>query len=102
MKNILVKMINKLLVLFKPVSTDEFDLNNRVYKAYYETGQLEREKPIVRGKRHGIEKCYFKTGKLLSETPYVNGKRHGISKTYYMNGQLSFEELWVNDYQNFG
>ena len=102
MKNVLVKMINKLIGLFTSISTDEFDLNNHVYKEYYETGELKREKPIVRGKRHGIEKCYHKSGKLLSEMPYVNGKRHGISKTYNTNGQLYFEEMWVEDYQNFG
>ena len=76
MKNVLVKMINKLLGLFKPVSTIELDPNNHVYKEYYENGKLESEKS------------------------YVRNERHGISKTYHMNGQLLKEEMWVNDYSD--
>ena len=97
MKNILIKMINKLLGLFTPVSTDELDLNNHVYKEYYETGQLKKEKPIVKGKRHGIEKEYYKNGKLLSEISYVKGKKHGIEKEYHINGQLLSEIQYVRD-----
>ena len=97
MKNIFTKMINKLLGLFKPVSTIELDFNNHDYKEYYETGQLKRENPIVRGKRHGIEKEYYKNGKLLSEIPYVKGKKHGIEKEYYINGQLLSEIQYVRD-----
>ena len=97
MKNILVKMINKLSGLFKPVSTVELDFNNHVYKEYYDTGQLKNEKPIVKGKRHGIEKEYYKNGKLLSEIPYVKGKKHGIEKEYHINGQLLSEIPYVRD-----
>ena len=97
MKNILIKMIDKLLGLFTPVSTIELDFNNHVYKEYYETGQLKKEKPIVKGERHGIEKEYYKNGKLLSEIPYVKGKKHGIEKEYHINGQLLSEIPYVSD-----
>lgn len=63
MKNILIKMINKLLGLF--TSTDEVDFKNHVYKEYYKNGKLKREKPYVRGKKHGIEKEYYESGQLI-------------------------------------
>ena len=67
MKNILVKMFNKMSGLFKPVSTIKLDFNNHVYKEYYENGKLRTEKPIVRGKRHGIWKGYYENGRLKYE-----------------------------------
>ena len=83
MKNILVKMFNKMLGPFKPISTYEFDFKNHVYKEYYENGQLKREKPTVNGKKHGTLKEYYKTGELRSEILYVDGEKHGICKGYY-------------------
>jgi len=98
MKNILVKMIDKLLGLF--TSTDEVDFKNHVYKEYYKNGKLKREKPYVRGKKHGIEKEYHINGQLLSEIPYVRDEIHGICKTYlYTNGHLLKEEMWVKGRQ---
>lgn len=98
MKNILVKMIDKLLGLF--TSTDEFDFKNHVYKEYYKNGKLKREKPYVRGKKHGIEKEYYESGQLLYEIPYVRDEIHGICKTYlYTNGHLLKEEMWVKGRQ---
>ena len=58
MKNILVKLIDKLLGLF--TSTDEFDFKNHVYKEYYKNGKLKRENHMFEVKNMVLKKNIMK------------------------------------------
>ena len=72
MKNILIKMINKLLGLFTLISAEDIC---DIVKEYYENGQLMWEIPYINGKEHGSWKGYYTDGELMWETRYELGKQ---------------------------
>jgi antitoxin component YwqK of YwqJK toxin-antitoxin module len=55
---------------------------------FHETGELEHERPLRNGERHGIEYRSDVSGKLLSAEPYYNGLPHGVARQWSHGGKL--------------
>lgn len=94
--------------------------SNNVVRVYYSgTQNLEKEIPLVNGKKTGLAKYYYKNGivreeilwdkdvqctqrqyydngKLQRETQYRHGKRNGYQRSYFVCGHLN-REVWFKD-----
>jgi len=68
-----------------------YTVPNGVGISYYETGELQSERPYYKGNIEGIEKFYYKSGNIKTEKPYKNDKENGIVKRYYESGVLKRE-----------
>jgi antitoxin component YwqK of YwqJK toxin-antitoxin module len=64
---------------------------NGVAVSYYETGELQSERPYYKGDIEGIEKFYYKSGNLKTEKPFSNDKENGTAKYYYESSTLKRE-----------
>lgn len=72
-------------------------LEEKPFKSYYKSGELEVEYYFKNGEIDGLYKIYFKNGKLKSETNYKNSKTDGLFKSYYKSGELKLESNYEND-----
>ncbi|MCK5795224.1 MAG: Ig-like domain-containing protein, partial [Anaerolineales bacterium] len=73
------------------------DTLNGTEKRYYESGQLQFETPWQNDKKNGLEKEYHISASgyhLIHETPYIDGKKNGLEKLYVYSGQLQSETPW--------
>jgi antitoxin component YwqK of YwqJK toxin-antitoxin module len=69
-------------------------------KWYYENGQVQFETPWQDGKLNGVKKEYHigESGyHLIHETPYIDGKKNGLEKLYVYSGELQSETPWQDD-----
>lgn len=65
-------------------------------KEYYDDGNLLKEGPIIKNKRHGNWKTYYRSGKLWNEGKYYEGMRDDTIKGYYPDGKLQYKGLYNN------
>jgi antitoxin component YwqK of YwqJK toxin-antitoxin module len=64
---------------------------DKLFKTYYENGQLEKEGAKKDGKQEGLWKTYHENGQLELEENFKDGERDGLCKYYHENGQLKEE-----------
>ena len=57
---------------------------------------MREEVKFVNDLNEGIYKRYYENGYLETEANYRNGKKEGISKTYHENGRVAFMDTFKN------
>lgn len=69
-------------------------------KDYYKNGQLQMKGYYLKGEdeiQDGIFKYYYENGNIMEECNYVDGKYEGEWKTYYPSGNLHFSQYFRNN-----
>ena len=77
----------------------KLDVNSEQYRIdikLYDSGIVESECPIIKGKKEGMEITYNERGFLASETTFINGKQTGRAYSYY--GPVDEENLELAPY----
>ena len=57
-------------------------------KVYYKSGKVEREGYFDDNKEQGISKIFYDTGILKGESNYIDGEKNGLTKLYYKSGSI--------------
>ncbi len=121
-QEIMYKKINP--ITYEEIYTDKD--KNGIFKAYYDTGQLEAEGQLSAGVINGRIVSYFKnksaseplrvyrdiismqhediysykeyyeSGKLRTEQSFVNDIPHGLFRFYHKNGKIAMESFFDN------
>ena len=79
----------------------DLDNTTRVYKEYYDNGELKSEVFMCNGKKEGLYISYQKNGLLYEEINYINDKKEGLSKLFFDNGNIFIEINYKNN-KKFG
>jgi antitoxin component YwqK of YwqJK toxin-antitoxin module len=69
-------------------------VNDGLYRAYYESGAIEKEENYKFRLRDGVSTEYYENGARKSEDHYVAGVREGAVKTYYDSGVVKTDGIY--------
>ena len=72
-------------------------MRERIWRTYYENGQVHTLTPYKKDKIHGEVLTYTPDGRLLQKETYVEGYRTGEQLTYQGNGQPASAMYMIND-----
>ncbi len=78
----------------------EQDSLHGIRRLYYESGQLQAEEQLVRGRYEGPWRSWYPSGQLEMEGQYRHNQMSGIWKKYYESGQLMEEVTFARNLEN--